>query len=331
MGKISDENRWKIVQMIQLGETQRQVAINLNIAQSTVNFIWKKYLRTGTVKNEIRTGRPPKLNDRQERILCRNSMKSPFRTAREVYDECNDLPNMSVCTVRRYLRKNGLFGRIGSKKPLLTKRQIRLRKSWCKSYSKLSKDDWKNYVFSDESRFEVHSTRRRYVRRQNGHKFQNQYTCKTVKYGGFAIMAWGAIKGDGSRILKQCPVRLDSTGYQSILDEGLLPLLKGDDIFMQDGAPCHRSKSTIGYLESQGVCYMADWPPQSPDLNIIENFWSIIKNKVYQSSPVSKDNLWEIVENEWYKIDNKVIFDLYSSIPRRIEAVLKNKGYSTKY
>ena len=132
-------------------------------------------------------------------------------------------------------------------------------------------------------------------------------------------------------MLKLCPLRLDSSGYQIILENGLLPFLEYDEIFVQYGAPCHRSQSTLHYLENKGVCYMTDWPAQSPDLNIIENFWSIVKNDVSKQTPTSKLDLWTLVEDAWNKIENNVVYDLYDSIPRRIHAVLKNKGLNTKY
>ena len=331
MGKISDEMKWKIIEKVKSGESQRKVSTTLEIGFSTVHSIWKKYEETGSIENRIRTGRPPKLNEWQQRILCRNSRKDPFRTAREVYNESFCLPELSICTVRRYLCKCGLQGRIAYKKPLLNKKQIQKRLSWCKAYSKYTDTQWKNVIFSDESRFETHPTRRRYVRRPIKNGLKNIYTCKTLKYGGFSLLVWGAIKGDGTRILKQCPIRLNSTAYQVILTEALMPILDNNSIFIQDSAPCHKSLSTISFLENLGVCYVADWPPQSPDLNIIENLWSIVKEKVSKRSPLSKSNLWEIVEEEWYKIDKSVIIGLFSSMRKRIQMVLKNKGLNTKY
>ena len=93
----------------------------------------------------------------------------------------------------------------------------------------------------------------------------------------------------------------------------------------------HRSMSTQTYLEKQKICYISDWPPQSPDLNIIENMWAILKRNVSKRFPSTLDELWKVATEEWYKIDDAYIKNLYSSIPKRLDAVIKMKGYHTKY
>ena len=79
---------------------------------------------------------------------------------------------------------------------------------------------------------------------------QNRYVCKTVKYGGFSILAhnfWGAILGDGTRTIVRCLPRLNSNAYQNVLKVGIQEMYKEDSIFMHDGAPCHRSKQTQAF------------------------------------------------------------------------------------
>ena len=98
-------------------------------------------------------------------------------------------------------------------------------------------------------------------------------------------MLLGAIKGDESRALINCPIKLNSDGYQNVLESGLAELYGDSDIFMRDNAPCHKSASTLVYLEKKNVCLLSDWPPQSPDLNIIKNLSATLKKKVTERCP----------------------------------------------
>ena len=79
-------------------------------------------------------------------------------------------------------------------------------------------------------------------------------------------MLWGAIKEDGTRILVRCPERL-----KKVLRKGFLPMYESHDIFQQDNAPCHKSRAVSSFVDNYGICCISDWPPQPPDLNIVED------------------------------------------------------------
>ena len=69
---------------------------------------------------------------------------------------------------------------------------------------------------------------------------------------------------------------------------------------MQDNAPSHVSKRSLGWLEDWGFSgdQLMQWPANSPDLNPIENLWSILKMKIYETGRqyCSKDDLWKAIE-----------------------------------
>ena len=73
------------------------------------------------------------------------------------------------------------------------------------------------------------------------------------------------------------------------------------------------------------------WPLQSPDLNIMEGVWAILKENVKKRNPLNKEDLWKVTKEEFDAIPNEKIETLFNSLPRRIKAVGTVRGGTTKY
>lgn len=58
-------------------------------------------------------------------------------------------------------------------------------------------------------------------------------------------------------------------------------------IFMQGNPPCHAAKSTKWFLSSRNIIAFL-WPLKSSDINTIENYWSVWKQKVYEKQKPTK-------------------------------------------
>ena len=74
-----------------------------------------------------------------------------------------------------------------------------------------------------------------------------------------------------------------------------------------------------------------DWPPQSPDLNPIENLFKTLGVKVMERNPTNTEDLWVKLQEEWSKISIEDCQELIRSCTRRCAAVIKSKGSFTKY
>ena len=156
------------------------------------------------------------------------SKRNSFLTAKELADCMPNAEDVSIWTTRRYLRRNLLFARVAARKPLISQENKRKRLAWCKAYHIWNVKSWENVIFSDESLFEQYSKRRILVWRCIGQRYMNRFVTKTVLNGGFRVMLWGAIKGDGTKILCRCPSILNSDTYQNVLRTALLPLLNSN-------------------------------------------------------------------------------------------------------
>lgn len=84
------------------------------------------------------------------------------------------------------------------------------------------------------------------------------------------------------------------------------------------------------YLVDNSI-YTMEWPPYSPDMNPIENIWSIMKHKVRQSNPETIQQLERQIQIAWEDISNDVIQNLIDSMSNRCAAVIKANGGHTKY
>ncbi len=75
---------------------------------------------------------------------------------------------------------------------------------------------------------------------------------------------------------------------------------------------------------------MMDWPPQSPDLNSIEQIWGELENKLDRSILHSKESLWLKLQKAWDNINVEVLRKYIDTMPERCAAVIAAKGVHTK-
>jgi hypothetical protein len=121
--------------------------------------------------------------------------------------------------------------------------------------------------------------------------------------------------------------------YQQIPEDQLLPFIAmhRSTHFLQDGTPFHTSKRIEDFLKDKPF-EVTDWPVDCPDFNPIENAWNFMKNKLTTEDISSVPKLKGAILKIWTQnISRGYLSSLRNSMPRMMEAIIKNRGDMSKY
>jgi len=109
-------------------------------------------------------------------------------------------------------------------------------------------------------------------------------------------------------------------------------------ILYEDGNSAHGLAGTKPHNPASetkkrwNITYIAS-PPSSPDFNIIENIWRIIKSRIkaYPRPITRLDELKEAVQKKWNRIEIGDIRKLILTIKDWMKRAKEQNSYATKY
>jgi len=327
MPHLTYNQKKSILDDISNNMSYRSIGDKYGISHTTVSRLFKKFSKDGQKSLLSESGRKKKLHCHEILRMKRICNAKPFFSGRQVRDEAMLNTEISIPTANRYLRSFGLLGRIAKRLNYHSRKHMTRRRNFCKIVQQWDISRWHKVVFTDEVRIEMESQRRVFVRRPVGLRNKARYCIKWKYSDRRSIMFWGLICADGRRELVSCAGNMDSVQYCSILQKYYVTRYM-NKILQQDNATCHCSTVTKNFIRSRKIALLQDYPPCSPDLNIIENIWAILKNKVRRRAARSLEELRTIVEEEFHQIPDSVITNLYLSIPKRISEVIRRRGSS---
>ena len=154
-------------------------------------------------------------------------------------------------------------------------------------------------------------------------------------------MYWGCFSWWGIGPLVRVEGTMDTDAYINTLAEHFVPWANEmaaqhpehtGTTFQQDNASIHVSNYAKWWMNSHNFDLL-EWPACSPDFNPIENLWDIVDSNMrkMESPPKTLDDLNAAVKTEWQKIPLETLRKLIGSMPQRVKAGIKAKGYHTKY
>jgi DDE superfamily endonuclease/Transposase len=337
--ELTPFQRGEIVGAWKCGISEGNIAQTLKYPPSTVHKVIVTYRDFGQEIPPTRVGRPKIMTARDNRALARLLKQNRRTNITELRDNFIETTSTTVCinTLRHNLHENGFYGRAGVRKPLVNETNRKKRLAWAKTRQNWN-SEWESIIWSDESRFELFKgDGRRWVWRKPHEKYDVECLIPTVKSGQVGIMVWGCFTKNGLGPLVRLEGKINALAYIDLLDNYLLPYMdtlddENDYIFQEDNAPIHTARLAKSWKEENGIDCIP-WPAQSPDLNPIEHLWDVLERKVraHRPLPKNKEELWQILQEEWLNIDDHIYQNLVDSMPRRITAVINSNGNPTKY
>ena len=133
--ELSEFERGEIIGLWKGGYVERDIMDILDHPKSTIHNIIEKYKIEHQISNAPRSGRPPKLTERNVRYLVKTVKKDRQQSLDEITEKFNQTSIVSVSssTIKRTLHDEGFYGRAGKRKPLVSKANRKKRLEWCRT------------------------------------------------------------------------------------------------------------------------------------------------------------------------------------------------------
>ena len=195
---------------------------------------------------------------------------------------------------------------------------------------------WQNVLFSDEKTFEVGSGPSRAW--QNPH---DRVTRSSFRHPQ-KLHVWAAAGYYMKCDLFFFTQNLNSALYTDIIKKRLTEKkiryasdapasLRKKWPFLQDNSRIHKSGISMQTLTETLGNRLIDHPPQSPDLNIVEDLWSYLNRKVQEANVKDLKKLKSVLQREWRKMRFEIIRTSVDSMSARLKEVINLDGQRTHY
>lgn len=309
-------------------DSQRLIAEKTGTSKTSVN----RYLQLLDKKEETSTKIDVKTELKYHFVLY-HVLINPYITNRQLSNFSHNFEfSISQSTANRIIQSLNIQNRFQKPKEKLTEYQKSYRVYFCKELLKneIYLFPWS---FSDETIIALQPFRKKIKILpiiDNDEYFIDKQAYPTK------IMVWACVAYNYKSPLIRINGRLNSKSYTKMLEtnnifqELNVRFGQFGYIFQQDGASSHRSVYTQNFLK-QKVRFLSGelhWPANSPDLNVIEILWAIIKSKINIDEIKNEDDLFEKAKQIWDEIPISTINALIMSFDAKIKTCITVKGQS---
>jgi transposase len=226
---------------------------------------------------------------------------------------------------------------IRSGRPILTPRLMEKQKNYREIFAAAIQTDVRisfPWMFSDRTMI-TRNNHNYYVRTIRTLVRPDESYARTEQYP-IQVMVWGSIARDFKSSLMRVDEHLNADQYVAMIAaSGVIELMNARHgqtgwVFQHDLASPHRGKITRQFVEPLCLTLLSEfhWPANSPDLNVIENLWAILKRRMATQDSETADGRWEQVRTAWDNITFDEINHLVDSFDSRLQGVMVLHGES---
>lgn len=335
MSRRAIADRWSVITWHKEGLRVPEISRKTGFDRQFISRWIEKFESGQAIEDNTRTGRPRKRSTRVEQIVERKMRGKRHRSSRRVARDLKrqKITDISYKTVQRAAHDRGLrpFRRRITSRLTSKHKKDRLR------FAKANRNkDWSTVVFSDEHKFKQFKGGNP-VHDQVWAKSSSEVPPKEVERWGLTLDVWAGISVQGKTKIEIYEGTLNAQGYQRILQQVLMPAAqewfedeKDGWELQQDKASCHTAKSTMRFLEQEGIGVVEGWPTKGDDINPMENLWAILDERLENKKFTTKSSMERAVRAVWKEVDDQLLNNLISSVPDRLRRIVKAKGASIK-
>jgi len=207
-------------------------------------------------------------------------------------------------TVAEVLKRSGVYPYYSSPKPLLTPAHKLKRLQWATAHVNDPIAVTMRRVFADEKRFAVCGGRFHLWR----YPWEARPIRRVAKFP-VNVLVSGVITCNGvsSLIMYEPKAKFTGTVYRETLKRNHIPLTRRimrnqPFTFIHDHASQHDSKVVDDWLATQDFGRDETFPPNSPDLNLIENVWGMMVQGMAPDSIENLEDLTRSIKRQWEEI-----------------------------
>jgi len=309
----------------------------------------KRYQETGTVNDSPRSGRPRVLQPRQlAPLVTAAAQQDSVPAALAALQRKGLVPRwISVKTARRAVKRY-LAKKAPRVQPVITARTKAKRLAFCKQRHLLKQvvavDSTILTAGSFGSRRKVWAKLGTTPVMQQVRKGQKLHVYAGItRYGATSLVRVTGTTGLVPRFTKAGGVEkyrgVCAKEFQQVMQKHLVPQAKrimrahnqGPPVFLLDGAPVHTAAATRNFMSARHIECLQGWPPNSPDLNPIENVWAWLQRKLAAQEPSTGAAIWRVAQQVWETLTPDMCSNYMCSFTDRLQACASNDGGHTDY